>query len=76
MRNALTETAEAAARWLDDAEGETFDWEDWGEASEAEKAAFEARADRAASAARLNEPCSASSLRYCSWRRVGSMELI
>ena len=30
----------------------------------------------AASAARLNEPCSASSLRYCSWRRVGSMAAI
>lgn len=61
LRNALTETVEAAARWLDDAEGETFDWEDWrfeedrSEASEAEKAAFEARADRAASAARRVE---------------------
>ena len=28
---------------------------------------------KAASAARLKEPCSASSLRYCSWRRVGSI---
>ena len=30
----------------------------------------------AASAARLNEPCSARSLRYWSWRRVGSIGLI
>lgn len=67
LTNELTETIETATRWLDDAECETFDredWEDWknwrfeedwDETSEAEEAAFETRADRTTSAARRVE---------------------
>ena len=55
LENALRETFETAARWLDDAENETLDREDWEKRAEAEEAAFETRADWAASASRRVE---------------------
>ncbi len=55
LEDALRETFETAARWLDDGKNETFDWKDWSEASGAEEATFEARVESATSATRRVE---------------------